>query len=360
MRKFVLIFLLILGNSIFAQDSLKLRADLKLRTDGPYFQYSNDSVREIRIDSNGTIFTKSYLKKSIKSFPVISDDNLIKFTVKFHSFKRLNSRINSPAKIFVISDIHSNLADFLSILKIAGVIDNRLNWTFKTNHLVVLGDVADRGKDATTIFWLIYRLEEQARRKGGMVHFLLGNHERMVMQNDLRYTDKKYLNIASALSVNLNEFYGNDTELGRWLRSKNSIQIIGENLFVHGGLSREFAVRYSNLDFVNSTISSIIDRPKKEIDPQNLFLVDSNGPIWYRGLVLEEERYLPAKEEDVDYILAKFNVTRIIVGHTTMKKTTFNYSGKVVAIDQESGKMDHLASGILIEKGKVVVIENYK
>ena len=37
------------------------------------------------------------------------------------------------------------------------------------------------------ILWFVYDLEGQAKEKGGRVHYLLGNHEYMVLYNDLRY-----------------------------------------------------------------------------------------------------------------------------------------------------------------------------
>ena len=42
---------------------------------------------------------------------------------------------------------------------------------------MIIGDIFDRGKDVPQIFWLFYKLEEEAAKAGGHVSFMLGNHE---------------------------------------------------------------------------------------------------------------------------------------------------------------------------------------
>ena len=71
------------------------------------------------------------------------------------------------------------------------VIDTDLTWSFGDGHLVIVGDVFDRGPNVTECLWLIYRLEQEASAAGGAVHFLLGNHELMVMRGDLRYLNER-------------------------------------------------------------------------------------------------------------------------------------------------------------------------
>ena len=65
------------------------------------------------------------------------------------------------------------------------MIDADYNWIFGTNQLVIIGDVFDRGVDVLPIYWLIYKLEKEAEDAGGKVTFLIGNHETMVLGNDL-------------------------------------------------------------------------------------------------------------------------------------------------------------------------------
>ena len=99
-------------------------------------------------------------------------------------------------------------------------IDKNLDWAFGKGHLVILGDVFDRGAEVTELLWLIRKLEQQALEAGGMVHFVLGNHEFMTMQNDLRYINKKYRRTEQLLNTSYPDLYGINTVMGRWLRSK--------------------------------------------------------------------------------------------------------------------------------------------
>ena len=84
-----------------------------------------------------------------------------------------------------------------------------------------MGDFFDRGLFVTQTLWLIYSLEEQAEKAGGKVHFVLGNHDLMNMNKDLRYVRKKYFENAKLMNEEptfLLSQYG--TELGKWLNTK--------------------------------------------------------------------------------------------------------------------------------------------
>lgn len=53
---------------------------------------------------------------------------------------------------------------------------------------------------------------------------MLGNHEPMVLANDLRYTKEKYKILAEKLKMEYPRLFGPDTELGRWLETRNTMQ----------------------------------------------------------------------------------------------------------------------------------------
>ena len=52
--------------------------------------------------------------------------------------------------------------------------------------------------------WFIYELEQSAISYGGQIHLILGNHEIMVMTNDLRYVALKnsIWQICTKLAIN--------------------------------------------------------------------------------------------------------------------------------------------------------------
>ena len=106
--------------------------------------------------------------------------------------------------------------------------------------MVIVGDIFDRGPLVNETLWLLYKLEQQAEAAGGKVHVLLGNHEYLVFQNDLRYINRKYRIVSALFKTSYTDLYGPNTVMGRWLRSKNTVIKINNNTFVHGGISKEF------------------------------------------------------------------------------------------------------------------------
>jgi hypothetical protein len=352
--KKILFFLFFLCGNIFSISG----NEKKPLTDGPYVFYKDNSVQVYNFDASGEISINTFSLNSLNKLKVSSEDNKYCFDVQLHPIYRETSKIPAPDKIFVISDPHGNLTAFINILQQGGVIDNSLSWNFGKNHLVILGDVADRGRDVTAIYWLIYKLENEALLGGGKVHFILGNHEAMLLQNDLRYTNSKYITTATALSMSLPKLYGPDTELGRWFRSKNTIQIIGNTLFVHGGISREFAEKYKDFSVVNQLVSNSLGKAKHNMNEEEIFLFSMKGPLWYRGLIYKENKYFPTTKEDVDIIIDTYKVARIVIGHTTLNNITITYSGKVIAIDCESKQYKHLSRGLLINGNNVIIVKN--
>jgi hypothetical protein len=96
-------------------------------------------------------------------------------------------RFDGIERIVAVADIHGAYGAFEKILKQARVIDDSLAWTAGATHLVIVGDVLDRGPQSRRALELIMQLEGQARAAGGRVHMVLGNHEIMNMTGDLRY-----------------------------------------------------------------------------------------------------------------------------------------------------------------------------
>ena len=143
-------------------------------------------------------------------------------------------------KIAALSDIHGQYDLVIKLFKNNKIIDDNLNWSFGEGHLVITGDIFDRGDKVNEVLWLIYKLEAQAKNVGGRVHYLLGNHEYMILYNDLRYLHEKYKVTPLLLNLEYNELYSEKTIIGRWLRSKSTIIKINNILFTHGGISEDF------------------------------------------------------------------------------------------------------------------------
>lgn len=333
--------------------------------DGPYlFHLSDGGIRIVSIYTAGVLKdTTLTAAPNNLSLPVISNKGKHLFNVELHPIIRQDWKNDSPEKIFVMSDPHGNFDCLVSTLKMNGVIDKQYNWTYGSNHLIINGDVFDRGKDVLPIFWLIYKLEQEAQTAGGQVSFLLGNHEPMILAGDLRYMEKKYNAIAERLNISYEKLFGPDTELGRWLGTRNTMQLIGENLFVHAGLGEDFLEQNLSIPQVNEEMSRglfMTKEERKELSPLTEFLYGTYGPIWYRGMVRNDEKYKPLEPETLDKILLKYNARRVIVGHTIFPDICSYYNGRVITVnvDNKNNFEKVLGRGILIEGDKTYVISD--
>lgn len=163
----------------------------QVNQDGPYITRNGQNLCSKYIINN-VVKTDT-----IKAFEAVR----VRFSEKPEwdfSFK-LHQNIAIPAtehkavdKLLVLSDIEGEFEAFRTLMIANKVMDEKYNWIFGKGHLVICGDLFDRGKEVMPYVWLLYKLEADALTKGGMVHVLLGNHNVMNMAGDLRYQSSKY------------------------------------------------------------------------------------------------------------------------------------------------------------------------
>ena len=237
----------------------------------------------------------------------------------------------APAQWAAISDIHGQHGLFVQLLRAHKIINEKNQWTFGKNVLVIAGDVFDRGPQQTEALWLIYQLEQEAKAAGGSVQMVLGNHESMVMRGDLRYLHPKYPEVATLLKRRFAELYGMDTELGQWLRTRATVLKMGDTLFLHGGLSPNVKSQAPDLIALNRKIRQRVGDTRDALrdDAQATWLFAGDGPLWYRGYFNMPR----ATSAQIDELLNQFAVKRIVVGHTTREQIVSLYGGRVIGID---------------------------
>jgi hypothetical protein len=302
----------------------------KQGSDGPIIVYENGDIKSYSIVAFDTAFkiSKRVITKADSLFCYV-DETGQKFG--FQLKDTIKCEIDTfalPDKMLIISDIHGNFKGLQMILTGAGVLNNNLNWFFGKGHLVIEGDFFDRGINVTECLWLIYKLEKEAEKCGGKVHLILGNHEIMNMKGSYRDVRYKYFINSIILDLNYKNWYSSDSELGRWLRSKNSIEKIGNFLFLHGGISKDFPKGILSITEINDSIRAGIDKnfSKGELS-KNIFLGNS-GPLWYRGLVKETENL-----EEIEQTLKSLNAVKMILGHTIVDKIKYLYKEYIIAVN---------------------------
>ena len=183
-------------------------------------------------------------------------------------------RFSGVGRIVAVADIHGAYDAFETLMQQSGVIDESLRWSGGTTHLVIVGDVLDRGPDSRLAMDLIMRLEMEAPAAGGRVHLVLGNHELMNLTADLRYVsaweyrafadeeplesrEEAFARFLERLEEPLDEMsaraefdqrfplgffahraaFASDGAYGKWLLERPPLVLINDTAFVHGGLS---------------------------------------------------------------------------------------------------------------------------
>lgn len=322
--------------------------------DGPYVQYKDNQVfvkyvyedngiKSVRVDSI------PFSQKENTSLRVATDEPGKVFSVQLKKqLENEKSEFSNIKKIFIVSDIEGNFKALRKLLQGNGVMDENFNWSYGTGHLVLTGDFFDRGSQVTEVLWLIYSLEDKAKAAGGYVHFVLGNHEIMNMSGDIRYVHPKYMENAALINEPYMALFGENAELGRWLRTKNVVERVGDILFAHGGISSEV----NSIDISASRINKLSrpfypDSTYKYDDQKIALLYSDQGPFWYRGYYNGRPR---ATQEQVDSTLKIYGVKYIATGHTVIADTVSAlFKGKLFNTDVHHAK-GH-SEGLLYEDG---------
>lgn len=208
-------------------------------------------------------------------------------------------------RIVAVSDPHGAYDALIGTLGHAGVIDDTLAWSGGTTHLVITGDLMDRGADSRKIMDLVMRLEAESQEQGGMVHLTLGNHEVMNLVGDLRYVSRgEYAAFAAEETAEERErwfqqyraahaiespegaddetlraefdqnrppgffahraAFSSEGKYGRWLLQKPLLVVVNETAFVHGGLPS--LVAELGLDRLNAELGAEVGDYVRQLD----------------------------------------------------------------------------------------------
>jgi hypothetical protein len=298
------------------------------KLDGPYVFYRNDEivVKTIEVDGPQTYtYTDPTSVELICRFPDEADSFYVNLKEELIIEE---SSFTLPQKFLATSDIEGNLEAFIMLLSDADVINEDYEWIFGDGHLFFVGDMFDRGENVTECLWLLYKLEAEAEAQGGKIHFVIGNHDMMNLIFDFRYVGSKYILNAQLMGETLESVYADDTELGRWLRTKNIIEKVSPLIFVHGGISPAVAALNLSFDMMNYWGRYRMDDECTTYEGQTINGGSDTGLYWYRGMAEED-----LTQHEVGGILNTFDAGKVIIGHTVFNEITFLYNEAVVCID---------------------------
>lgn len=271
-------------------------------------------------------------------------------------------------RIVVFGDLHGDYEQYEKLLKINGLVDKRLRWSGGETHFVQLGDVPDRGPDSLKIIRHLMKLQKEADRAGGYVHPLIGNHEAMNIEGDLRYVHTgEYQVLVTRRSKRLQESHVERVlafqierapelatdlpglmerlnvqyplgyvehrilwqpggELANWVADNNTVIRINRTLFCHAGIDPHGELK--PMGEINSEISRVLG---SQLALGESYANAANGPLWYRGLAMNDEA---TELVATDNMLAFYKVDRIVIAHTPTKGMVLpRFGGKVIMAD---------------------------
>ena len=255
-------------------------------------------------------------------------------------------------RVVAIGDIHGDYDQYINVLRSAGLVNSKGKWSGGKTHLVQTGDIPDRGDDTRKIIDHMVKLAKQAKKKGGYVHMLIGNHEMMNVVGDLRYVtpgefqafetrnsgrlqNLQWDNQVNWMSANTPDFAEVDLEAYRkeweqrvplgWVEHRMAWALNGEygelvkenqvavqvndTIFLHGGISSKYC------SFSLASLTEQVIAAMETFNPAiDSILYDEFGPVWYRGLAQEDETEVFS--QTLDNILSRYGARRIVVGHT--------------------------------------------
>jgi hypothetical protein len=220
------------------------------------------------------------------------------------SFKDQEPTGYKPQRIIAIGDLHGDFDNTVRTLRMAQVINNKNEWICEKTILVQTGDIVDRGDDTLKIYKFFQNLTIQASKCGGQLIQLLGNHEIMNLQGDLRYVTPGDITLFGG--IDQRNYQWTEGWVYQYLKNLGISAKVGSTVFFHGGCTVKFAKL--GIDKLNSMSKRIIEGESDDYDLFGIY-----GPLWYRGYALDPDYIC----KDLKRALEFLNATKMVVGHTT-------------------------------------------
>jgi len=267
-------------------------------------------------------------------------------------------------RIIAIGDIHGDLQLAIKSFKIANLIDNKLNWIANPPDTIVIqvGDQIDSCRplgttydcqktrydgdspDDINVFNFFDEMHMKAKKVGGAVYSLLGNHELMNSDGEFRYVSYDNYHgfnyksddgkIYKGSEGRKNAFKPGGPLAKKMACTRNSIIIIGSTMFVHAGVLPVLAKRLDKYNFIDNQtklkyLNAIIRKWLLHKLSENNEIVDTvkgskYSPFWTRifGSIPTDTKLDSNKcFNTVKQTLQVFSIGHIVVGHTPQSFT---------------------------------------
>ncbi|KAI3716407.1 hypothetical protein L1987_67266 [Smallanthus sonchifolius] len=268
-----------------------------------------------------------------------------------HSPPLFQTCFPSPRRLVAIGDLHGDLQKSKQSLRLAGLIDSHDHWCGGDSTLVQVGDVLDRGGQELKILYFLEKLKRQAVKSGGNVITMNGNHEIMNVDGDFRYVTPSGLDeftnwaywfcignsikslcdglekpkdlyrgipssfprlkqkYASGFRSRIAALRPNGPIAARFLSKNLTVVVVGESVFVHGGVLPGHVVY--GLERINLEVRDWISGLRERVTSS--LVRGRNSLVWLRMFSTTEVCDCTALQHVLSTIPG---ARRMIMGHT--------------------------------------------
>jgi len=286
-------------------------------------------------EKKGTEGTEGTERKGTEETERTERKDVLKINIK--------CELDPVKRIIAIGDLHGDYKAAIISLQKANLIDKKKKWIGGDTVVIQLGDQVDRGgrlngnnddslidEDSEfKIMNLFDRLHKDAKKVGGSVYSLIGNHELMNVLGDFTYT--------SALGI---KHFGNEKKRYDQFKSGGKIAIkmsktrvviikIGDWIFVHGGITPKIAKKYK-IPYINDLMNKYLlgdEKLVKEKSFRELFL--NNGSLLWTRRYSDENPDCKSLSETLSLMSAK----KMVVGHTPQNDINCKCKNNIWRVD---------------------------
>jgi hypothetical protein len=246
-------------------------------------------------------------------------------------------------RVVSIGDIHADIDALRSALRTAGAINARDEWVGGALTIVQLGDLIGRSNDEKEVLDYFFDLQRRARKAGGTVHALIGNHEVFGGRLDNQAVGPNPFPAWEQLAglkrddPRLRHLPPNARARGaalmpggpyaRQIAELPVVLKLGETVFVHGGVVPRWA-RYG-VDRINREVRDWLRGERAEPDSA-LGVDDGDRVMWTRQF---SASVTPADCDVLAESLKILGARRMIVAHTVHEEITARCNERVWAVD---------------------------
>ena len=151
------------------------------------------------------------------------------------------TQIAKADEIFAIGDAHSDFVRLARAMTAAGIIEKQpekpqdARWCAGKAVLVTTGDMVDKGPRALDVLRLLIAVRADARRAGGDVVILAGNHEAEFLADPGAPKGQEFAKQLKAANLDPAQVGACKGEVGEFLCSLSFAARVGDWFFAHGG-----------------------------------------------------------------------------------------------------------------------------